>query len=134
MSFIGANTIFFPQHFLGLAGMPRRVADYPDAFRDWNFISSLGAYIFAVGMLMFFANMVLAFVRKAPAGANPWGRGATTLEWTLPSPPPFHQFDTLPRVVGPSLGEAALENSETRIVGSPSLETGSTPEHNDHRR
>ena len=134
MSFIGANTIFFPQHFLGLAGMPRRVADYPDAFRDWNFISSLGAYIFAVGMLVFFANMVLAFVRKAPAGANPWGRGATTLEWTLPSPPQFHQFDTLPRVIGPSLGEAALENSETRIVGSPSLETGSTPEHNDHRR
>src|SRR6266480_61068 len=134
MSFIGANTIFFPQHFLGLAGMPRRVADYPDAFRDWNFISSLGAYIFAVGMLMFFANMVLAFVRKAPAGANPWGRGATTLEWTLPSPPPFHQFDTLPRVVGPSLGEAALESSETRIVESPSLEPGSTPEHNDHRR
>ncbi|TMJ79724.1 MAG: cytochrome c oxidase subunit I [Alphaproteobacteria bacterium] len=134
MSFIGANTIFFPQHFLGLAGMPRRVADYPDAFRDWNFISSLGAYIFAVGMLMFFANMVLAFVRKAPAGANPWGRGATTLEWTLPSPPPFHQFDTLPRVVGPSLGEAALESSETRIVESPSLEPGSTPEQIDHRR
>jgi cytochrome c oxidase subunit 1 len=78
MSFIGANTIFFPQHFLGLAGMPRRVADYPDAFRDWNFISSLSASIFAVGMLVFFANMVLAFVRKAPAGANPWGRGTTT--------------------------------------------------------
>jgi cytochrome c oxidase subunit I len=110
ISFIGANTIFFPQHFLGLAGMPRRVADYPDAFSDWNFISSLGAYVFAVGMVVFFANMILAFVRKAPAGANPWGRGATTLEWTLPSPPPFHQFDTLPQVTGPSLGDATLES------------------------
>ena len=83
ISFIGANTIFFPQHFLGLAGMPRRVADYPDAFSDWNFISSVGAYVFGVGMLVFFVNMILALSRKAPAGANPWGRGATTLEWTL---------------------------------------------------
>jgi heme/copper-type cytochrome/quinol oxidase subunit 1 len=81
--------------FLGLAGMPRRVADYPDAFSDWNFISSLGAYVFAAGMALFFANLMFAFVREAPAPANPWGQGATTLEWTLPSPPPFHQFDTL---------------------------------------
>jgi cytochrome c oxidase subunit I len=95
ISFIGANTIFFPQHFLGLAGMPRRVADYPDAFAGWNFISSIGAYIFAAGMVVFIVNMLLAFVRKVPAGANPWGQGATTLEWTLASPPPFHQFDTL---------------------------------------
>ena len=54
-------------------------------------------------MAVFFANLMFAFVRKAPAPANPWGQGATTLKWTLPSPPPFHQFDTLPRVVGPSL-------------------------------
>jgi cytochrome c oxidase subunit I len=104
VSFVGANTIFFPQHFLGLAGMPRRVADYPDAFADWNFISSIGAYAFAAGMVVFFANMVLAVMRKAPAGNNPWGEGATTLEWTLPSPPPFHQFETPPRVVSPNLG------------------------------
>jgi cytochrome c oxidase subunit 1 len=104
VSFVGANTIFFPQHFLGLAGMPRRVADYPDAFADWNFISSIGAYVFAVGVVVFIANMVLAFRRKVPAGNSPWGEGATTLEWTLPSPPPFHQFDALPRVVSPNLG------------------------------
>jgi cytochrome c oxidase subunit 1 len=109
-SFIGANVIFFPQHFLGLAGMPRRVADYPDAFGGWNFISSAGAYVFAAGMLVFFANMVLAFKRKAQAGENPWGEGATTLEWTLPSPPPFHQFDTLPRIDSPSLDGAGLES------------------------
>ena len=102
-SFVGANVIFFPQHFLGLAGMPRRVADYPDAFGDWNFISSIGAYIFAAGMAVFFLNMALAFARKRQAADNPWGEGATTLEWTLPSPPPFHQFETLPVVVSPRL-------------------------------
>jgi len=103
VSFVGANVIFFPHHFLGLAGMPRRVADYPDAFADWNLVSSIGAYIFAVGMMIFFANMVLAFARKQEAGENPWGEGATTLEWSLPSPPPFHQFDVLPRVESPRL-------------------------------
>jgi cytochrome c oxidase subunit 1 len=120
VSFVAANTIFFPQHFLGLAGMPRRVADYPDAFSDWNFISSLGAYAFAAGMLVFLVNMVFAFVRKAPAGANPWGRGATTLEWSLSSPPPFHQFDTLPRIVGPRIGDAGIEGGP--IIESPSRE------------
>jgi cytochrome c oxidase subunit 1 len=98
LSFVGANTIFFPQHFLGLAGMPRRIADYPDAYAGWNFLSSIGAYIFAVGLLVFAVNMIVAFRRKEPAGMNPWGQGATTLEWTLPSPPPFHQFDVLPLV------------------------------------
>ena len=98
VSFIGANTIFFPQHFLGLAGMPRRYVDYPDAFAHWNFISSIGSYIFALGLVIFFANMILAFSRKTKAGENPWGVGATTLEWTLTSPPPFHQFEVLPLI------------------------------------
>jgi cytochrome c oxidase subunit 1 len=115
VSFVGANTIFFPQHFLGLAGMPRRVADYPDAFADWNFISSIGAYVFAVGMVVFIANMALAFRRKSPAGNSPWGEGATTLEWTLPSPPPFHQFETLPRVVSPNLGLPTLETQSDSV-------------------
>ena len=98
LTFIGVNLAFFPQHFLGLAGMPRRIADYPDAFSDWNFISSIGSYISGVGTLVFFFGVAQAFMRKVPAGANPWGAGATTLEWTLPSPPPFHQYDTLPLI------------------------------------
>ncbi|HLH89762.1 MAG TPA: cytochrome c oxidase subunit I [Xanthobacteraceae bacterium] len=98
VTFIGVNMIFFPQHFLGLAGMPRRVVDYPDAFAGWNFISSIGSYIAGFGILIFFYGMARAFMRKEVAGNNPWGAGATTLEWTLSSPPPFHQFETLPLI------------------------------------
>jgi len=96
--FIGANILFFPQHFLGLSGMPRRYVDYPDAFAGWNLVSSIGAYISAFGILIFLYGMALALIRKEKAADNPWGAGATTLEWTLSSPPPFHQFETLPRV------------------------------------
>jgi cytochrome c oxidase subunit 1 len=92
------NLVFFPQHFLGLAGMPRRYVDYPDAYHGWNFVSSVGSYISGIGVLIFFYGMVRAFIRKERAANNPWGPGATTLEWTLPSPPPFHQFDVLPLV------------------------------------
>ncbi|MGX9391230.1 cytochrome c oxidase subunit I [Nitrobacteraceae bacterium UC4446_H13] len=96
--FIGVNILFFPQHFLGLSGMPRRYVDYPDAFAGWNLVSSIGAYISAFGILIFLYGMALALIRKEKAADNPWGPGATTLEWTLSSPPPFHQFETLPRV------------------------------------
>jgi len=98
LTFIGVNIVFFPQHFLGLAGMPRRIPDYPDAFADWNFISSIGAYISGFGTLVFFFGVAQAFMRRRHAAANPWGPGATTLEWTLPSPPPFHQYNELPLV------------------------------------
>jgi cytochrome c oxidase subunit 1 len=98
VTFVGVNLIFFPQHFLGLAGMPRRYVDYPDAFAGWNAISSFGAYIQVFGMLIFLYGMWEAFSRKRVAGDNPWGEHATTLEWTLPSPPPFHQFNTLPKI------------------------------------
>jgi len=99
LTFIGANVLFFPQHFLGLAGMPRRIADYPDAFAYWNWWSSLGAYITTAGTLVFLVGVVDAyFIRRRHASANPWGAGATTLEWSLPSPPPFHSFNKLPTV------------------------------------
>jgi cytochrome c oxidase subunit I len=99
ISFVGANVLFFPQHFLGLAGMPRRYVDYPDAYAGWNAVSSIGAYIFFAGIIFFlYACYYAIYVRKERAEANPWGEGATTLEWTLPSPPPFHQFETLPRI------------------------------------
>jgi cytochrome c oxidase subunit 1 len=98
-TFIGVNLTFFPQHFLGLAGMPRRIADYPDAYAGWNFVSSIGSYISAVGLALFLAGLAYALlIRREAAPANPWGEGATTLEWTLPSPPPFHQYETLPRI------------------------------------
>jgi cytochrome c oxidase subunit 1 len=97
-TFVGVNLVFFPQHFLGLSGMPRRYVDYPDAFAGWNLVSSLGSYISGFGVLIFIYGVVDAFAKKGGAEANPWGAGATTLEWTLPSPPPFHQFEVLPRV------------------------------------
>ncbi len=98
VTFIGVNLLFFPQHFLGLAGMPRRYVDYPDVFAGWNFISSMGSYISGVGVLIFLYAMWDAFAKKRLAGNNPWGEGATTLEWVLSSPPPFHQWETLPRI------------------------------------
>jgi cytochrome c oxidase subunit 1 len=96
LTFVGVNLVFFPQHFLGLAGMPRRYIDYPDAFAFWNRVSSIGYYITFAGLLLFLYILVEAARKKRPAPDNPWGEGATTLEWTLSSPPPFHQFETLP--------------------------------------
>ncbi len=96
VTFIGVNVLFFPQHFLGLAGMPRRYIDYPAVFAGWNHVSSYGSYISAIGVLIFMYGVFSAYARKVQAADNPWGEGATTLEWTLSSPPPFHQFNTLP--------------------------------------
>ena len=98
VSFIGVNLLFFPQHFLGLAGMPRRYVDYPDAYAGWNYVSSIGSYISAFAVFIFLFGVIQAFAAKRKAADNPWGEGATTLEWTLSSPPPFHQFNTLPRI------------------------------------
>ncbi|MBI1208384.1 MAG: cytochrome c oxidase subunit I [Azospirillum sp.] len=97
-TFVGVNLTFFPQHFLGLAGMPRRIPDYPDAFAGWNFVSSIGAYMSFASALLFVGIAIYTLSRGRKVEANYWGVGATTLEWTLPSPPPFHQFETLPRV------------------------------------
>jgi cytochrome c oxidase subunit I len=98
--FVSINLTFFPQHFLGLAGMPRRYIDYPDAFTLWNRISSFGSYISGIGAVLFLYLIYDAFAKKRLAGNNPWGPGATTLEWTLSSPPPFHTFETLPVIAG----------------------------------
>jgi cytochrome c oxidase subunit 1 len=98
LMFIGANVLFFPQHFLGLQGMMRRSVDYPDAFAGWNEVSSYGAFISGFSVLIFLYCMADAFMKKVQAADNPWGEGATTLEWTLSSPPPFHQFATLPLI------------------------------------
>ena len=97
---ISVNITFFPQHFLGLAGMPRRIPDYPDAYAGWNLVSTYGSYIsFAATLIFLFAIVYALFFGKKEV-ANPWGEGADTLEWTLSSPPPFHQFETLPKFKG----------------------------------
>ena len=96
--FIGVNVLFFPMHFLGFSGMPRRYPDYPDAYAYWNEIASYGYFIMLVGVAIFFVNLFWSLVAGRKAEDNPWGEGATTLEWTLSSPPPFHQFETLPTI------------------------------------
>ncbi|MGB7316609.1 MAG: cytochrome c oxidase subunit I [Planktotalea sp.] len=94
--FIGANLTFFPQHFLGRQGMPRRYIDYPEAFAYWNYVSSWGAFL-SFASFVFFIVVILYSLR---AGAkvtenNPWNEYADTLEWTLPCPPPEHTFEIL---------------------------------------
>ena len=96
LMFIGVNLTFFPQHFLGLAGMPRRYVDYPDAYAGWNFVSSLGSYISFAGALFFIYVIYHTLKKGLPAGDNPWGKHANTLEWSLSSPPPFHSFEQQP--------------------------------------
>ena len=98
VTFVGVNLTFFPMHFLGLAGMPRRYIDYPDALAGWNFVSSIGSYIGGIGTLIFIWVVVEALMAKRKAEMNPWGEGATTMEWTVSSPPPFHTFEEIPRV------------------------------------
>jgi cytochrome c oxidase subunit 1 len=94
--FIGVNVMFFPMHFLGLQGMPRRYPDYPDAYAHSQPDRLYRLCDHRVGMMVFFVNILWSLFAGKKAPDNPWGEGATTLEWTLSSPPPFHQFETLP--------------------------------------
>ncbi len=95
--FIGTNVTFFPQHFLGRQGMPRRYIDYPEAFGFWNYISSIGAFISFASFLLFIGIVfyTLKFGRRVTENSY-WGEYADSLEWTVSSPPPEHTFETLP--------------------------------------
>lgn len=113
--FIGVNLTFFPQHFLGLAGMPRRIPDYPDAYQEWNTISSFGSIISVTATALFAYIIYDLFIHGKTVSNNPWfmpehfdsmldlktstdlsTKGIDTLEWILPSPVPFHAFDEVP--------------------------------------
>jgi cytochrome c oxidase subunit I len=93
--FVGANLTFFPQHFLGLSGMPRRIPDYPDVYAGWNYVSSIGSYISAISAIIFLL-MIYVTLRSGKKCPDKQWEGGTTLEWTLSSPPPFHSFEKLP--------------------------------------
>ncbi|MFV0385013.1 cbb3-type cytochrome c oxidase subunit I, partial [Paracoccus sp. (in: a-proteobacteria)] len=98
LMFIGSNMIFFPQHFLGRQGMPRRYIDYPVEFAFWNNISSIGAYISFASFLFFIGIVAYTlFAGRRVNVPNYWNEHADTLEWTLPSPPPEHTFEQLPK-------------------------------------
>jgi len=98
-TFIGVNLTFFPQHFLGLQGMPRRYPDYPDAFAGWNYVSSIGSYI-AAASTVFFIVYTIKVLRsgKVVTEADPYHQPEPTLEWTVASPAPHHTFEEVPRV------------------------------------
>jgi cytochrome c oxidase subunit 1 len=104
-TFAGVNLTFFPQHFLGFSGMPRRIPDYPDAYAEWNYISSLGSYISVFAMLIFFVLAYETLTNMDRCSVNPWvfensaeNKFALTLEWVVGSPPGFHTFDEVPMI------------------------------------
>jgi cytochrome c oxidase subunit 1 len=96
-SLVFVNVLFFPQHFLGLAGMPRRIPDYPTQFADFNMISSIGGFLFGFSQLLFVAAIVSSVRGKQKATSQVWD-GAEGLEWTIDSPAPYHSFSTPPEV------------------------------------
>jgi cytochrome c oxidase subunit 1 len=98
LTFVAFNLTFFPQHYIGLRGMPRRVADYDPAFSDWNLVSSIGSFVLGLATLIFVYNVVVSWRSGAPAPSNPWR--ALTIEWQVSSPPPKFNFDEIPQVVG----------------------------------
>ncbi len=109
LMFIGVNITFFPQHFLGLAGFPRRYNDFPDAYAGWNYISSFGSLLSLTGIIVFLYILYRLFTDKIPVSSNYWAineffasnhdaKGVPSLEWSQTSPPEFHTYAELPYI------------------------------------
>jgi len=98
LTFVSFNATFFPMHYVGLRGMPRRVFDYDEAFGDLNLFISIASFVLGASFVVFVYNMVTSWARGPIAEANPWH--ARTLEWQVSSPPPIFNFDEIPQVVG----------------------------------
>jgi cytochrome c oxidase subunit 1 len=109
-SVISVNVLFFPQHFLGLAGMPRRIPDYNVAFANFNMVSSIGGFWFGASQLIFLGVIVhCVYFSKKRAADRSW-EGAKGLEWTVPSPAPFHTFDVPPVIHDDELAHGNTEH------------------------
>jgi cytochrome c oxidase subunit I len=97
LSAVSVNVLFFPQHFLGLAGMPRRIPDYSVQFTDWNMVSTVGGFVFGFSQLLFVAVIIKCIRGGEPATAGVWEE-SHGLEWTIPSPAPYHSFEQAPEI------------------------------------
>ena len=103
-TFIGVNLTFMPMHFLGLAGMPRRIPDYPDAYAGWNLLASYGSYVAFLSTLFFFYLVFVSLTSNNICADAPWDfnevqqKGSSTLEWSISSPPAYHTFEEMPLV------------------------------------
>jgi heme/copper-type cytochrome/quinol oxidase subunit 1 len=114
--FIGVNLTFFPMHFLGLAGMPRRIPDYPDAFAGWNIVCSFGSYLSILASLFFFYVVFVTLTEKNKCPQNPWQFNdseftTSSLEWTIASPPAFHTFEEIPCIKVSGQKHSQIETS-----------------------
>jgi cytochrome c oxidase subunit 1 len=106
VSAISVNILFFPQHYLGLAGMPRRIPDYSTQFADFNMLSSVGGFIFGVSQLIFVGVIIHCVYKSRQAASGRVWEGARGLEWTLPSPPPYHSFNEPPVIDATTVAHA----------------------------
>jgi cytochrome c oxidase subunit 1 len=125
LTFVGFNITFFPMHWIGLQGMPRRVADYAPEFGNWNFVISIASFGLGASTIVFLYNMITSWRRGPIAPANPWR--ALTLEWQVSSPPPIFNFDEVPQVVG-SPYEYGTRGARHAVLNGQATETGKAPE------
>jgi cytochrome c oxidase subunit I len=125
LTFIGFNVTFFPMHWVGLQGMPRRVADYAPEFGNWNFVISIASFGLGASTVVFLYNMIVSWRRGPIAPGNPWR--ALTLEWQVSSPPPVFNFDEIPQVVG-SPYEYGTRGARHAVLNGKPVETGKAPE------
>ncbi len=125
LTFIGFNVTFFPMHWIGLQGMPRRVADYAPEFGNWNLVISIASFGLGASTVVFLYNMIVSWRRGPIAPGNPWR--ALTLEWQVSSPPPIFNFDEIPQVVG-SPYEYGTRGARHAVLNGKTAETGKAPE------